>query len=144
MRFLTRLFHLSRCILLSLRSRSGSAAPAPRKALSALARAAGSSGLELVSLAGSHGSAAPEGGNSLLTGISALARSSARRAGAGSGEPGGERTGGGFGVIHEQGDKRCELDKLGMSSSSLPVLCLPCGGRRVFPGVKSFLVLKEG
>lgn len=43
------------------------AAPAPRKALAPLAKAAGSTGPELVSLAGCHASAAPSGGNSLLT-----------------------------------------------------------------------------
>lgn len=44
--------------------------PAPRKALSPLAKAAGSTGQELLSLAGCHVSAAPVGGNSLLTGRS--------------------------------------------------------------------------
>ena len=44
------------------------AAPAPRKALAPLAKAAGNTGLELVSLARRHASAAPAGGNSLLTG----------------------------------------------------------------------------
>lgn len=42
-------------------------APAPRKSLAPLAKAAGSTIPELVSLAGIHASAAPAGGNSLLT-----------------------------------------------------------------------------
>lgn len=123
------------------------AAPAPRKALSALARAAGSSGLEPLSLAGRHASAAPAGGNSLLTGRGrdkcpgTVQRPQSERRERGAPR---ESTGGGFGAIHEQRDKRCELDKLGMSGSSLPVSCSPCRRRSAFPGVKSLLVLKDG
>lgn len=89
-------FHLSRSILLSLQQL---ATPAPRKTLCALARAAGSAGPELLSLAGRHGSAAPAGGNSLLTG---RGRDKCPGTESERGERGAQRegSGGGF-LIHE-------------------------------------------
>lgn len=56
-----------------------------------------------------------------------------------------ERSGEGPGRIRamlEHGDKRRELDELGMSSSSLPALCLPCSGRSLFLGVKTSWCLR--
>lgn len=146
-RFLTRLFHLSRSILLSLRSRSSSQPLRPGKPSllwqGLLAAAAWSRfpwpGATRELLRREENSLLTGRGRDKCPGTEQRPQSERRERGAPR-----ESTGGGFGAIHEQRDKRCELDKLGMSGSSLPVSCSPCSGRSALPGVKSLLVLKDG